>query len=105
MDALWNAQYGFAPALALALLHAVWQVTLLALAVALALNALHRRSPALRHVVGMGFLLAMAVVPAMTFLRFWQQPGTVVNAALLPAMTAPRVGVIPGIYVQEPGPA
>lgn len=105
MDALWNAQYGFAPALALALLHALWQDALLALGAALALTALHRRSAALRHVVGMAFLLAMAVMPAMLFLDFWQQPGTVVNTGLLPAMTTPRIGVIPGVFVQEPGPA
>lgn len=105
MDALWNAQYGFAPALALALLHALWQDTLLAFGAALAMAALHRRSPALRHVVGMGFLLAMVVMPAMLFLGFWQQPGNIVNAGLLPAMTTPRIGVIPGVFVQEPGPA
>lgn len=105
MDALWNAQYGFAPALALALLHALWQDTLLALAAALALAALHQRSAALRHVVGMGFLLAMVVMPALLFLDFWQQPGSVVNTGLLPAMTVPHIGAIPGVFVQEPGPA
>ena len=51
MDALWNAQYGFAPALALALLHALWQDTLLALGAALAMAALHRRSAALRRML------------------------------------------------------
>lgn len=105
MDALWNAQYGFAPALASALLHALWQGALLALGAALAMAALHRRSAALRHIVGMGFLMAMAVMPALAFLRFWEQPGTVVNTGLLPAMTTPRIGVIPGVFEQEPGPA
>ena len=69
MDALALPQFGFAPALALALLHSLWQVALLALGAALALARWQRRSAALRHVVGMGFLLAMVVVPAMTFLR------------------------------------
>lgn len=104
MDALWNAQYGFAPALALSLLHALWQDALLAAAAALAFAALHRRSAALRHSVGMGFLLAMVLVPAMGFLRFWQQPGSVVNNGWLPAMSAPQLGMIPGVFVQDTSP-
>ena len=104
MDALLNAQYGFAPALASALLHALWQDTLLAFGAALSMAALHRRSPALRHAVGMGFLLAMVVMPALLFLDFWRLPGTLVNTGVLPAMTSPRMGGIPGVFVQEPGP-
>jgi beta-lactamase regulating signal transducer with metallopeptidase domain len=106
MDAHWNMplssmQFGFAPALALALLHALWQDALLAAGAALALAALNKRSAALRHAVGMGFLLAMLLVPMMSFLRFWQQPGSEVNSGLLPAMSAPRLGVIPGVFVQD----
>jgi beta-lactamase regulating signal transducer with metallopeptidase domain len=104
MDALWNAQYGFAPALALSLLHALWQDALLAVGAALTLAVLHHRSAGLRHSVGMGFLLAMVLVPAMSFLRFWQQPGSAVNNGWLPAMSAPQLGMIPGVFVQDTSP-
>lgn len=104
MDALAIVQFGFAPALASALLHALWQDTLLAVAAWCALATLARASAALRHAVAMGFLLAMVLVPALAFVRFWQQPGTQVNAGLLPAVTAPRIDAIPGVFVQESGP-
>ncbi|MFD0740373.1 cytochrome c oxidase assembly factor Coa1 family protein [Lysobacter koreensis] len=104
MEALAILQFGFAPALASALLHALWQDALLAVAAWCALAAMARASAALRHTVAMGFLVAMVLVPAVAFLRFWQQPGTQVNAGLVPAMTAPRIDAIPGVFVQESGP-
>ncbi|MGQ0799350.1 MAG: M56 family metallopeptidase [Pseudomarimonas sp.] len=103
MGALASVQFGFAPALAAALLHALWLNTLLAVAAWLALVAMARASAAQRHAVAMGFLLAMALLPTLAFLRFWQVPGTQVNAGLLPVVTAPRIEAIPGLFVQESG--
>ena len=60
MDLLWTAQYGIAPALSMALLHSLWQGALLALLASLVMAACARRSAALRHAIGMGFLLAMS---------------------------------------------
>lgn len=105
METLAIGQFGFAPALASALLHALWQDALLAVAAWCALAALARASAAWRHTVGMGFLLAMVLVPAVEFLRFWQLPGAQINAGLLPAITAPVSGAIPGVLVQESAPA
>lgn len=45
------------------LLRALWQDTLLGLAAALALALAARRTAATRHAIGLGFLLAMLVVP------------------------------------------
>jgi beta-lactamase regulating signal transducer with metallopeptidase domain len=103
MDLIANAQYGFAPALALALLHSLWQDALLALVAALTLHSLAQRSASLRHAVGMGFLLAMLLAPLVTFLRFWQQPGSEINESLLPVVTAPEIGAVPGVFVQQSG--
>lgn len=101
MDALALAQWGFAPALATALLHSLWQVTLLGLAAAIALAALSRASAAFRHATAMAFLLAMVGVPAATFVRFWQQPAARINDGWLPAITAPRLDAVSGGFVQE----
>jgi beta-lactamase regulating signal transducer with metallopeptidase domain len=105
MDLIANAQFGLAPALALALLHSLWQDALLAMVAALALHSLAQRSASLRHALGMGFLLAMLLAPIVTFLRFWQQPGSDVNSDLLPVVTAPTIGAVPGVFVQQSGPA
>ncbi|HEY2345145.1 MAG TPA: M56 family metallopeptidase [Xanthomonadaceae bacterium] len=56
-------------ALAAALFASVWQVAALAAAAWLALALLERRSAALRHLVGMGFLLAMGLGPFATFVQ------------------------------------
>ncbi|MDP3718020.1 MAG: M56 family metallopeptidase [Acidobacteriota bacterium] len=101
MDMLWNVQFGFAPALAQALLHSLWQGALLAAMAGLALKLLGRHGAALRHSAGMAFLLAMIAVPTLTFSRFWSQPSAEVNAGILPAMTAPAIGVTPGVFVQQ----
>ena len=74
MDPFWNAQFGFAPALALALLHALWQCSVLAVIAAFTFQLLARRSAALRHTVGMGFLMAMVALPALEFANFWARP-------------------------------
>ena len=101
MQALWNAQFGFAPALAAALLHSLWQCTVLAAIAALMLHGLRRQSAALRHTVGMCFLLAMAGLPAWRFVQFWLQPAVEVNNGILPAMTAPQISAVPGVFVQH----
>lgn len=58
----------FASALTQTLLDSLWQGALLALLAALLLSVLRRRSAALKHVVGMVFLLAMALLPLATFM-------------------------------------
>jgi len=62
-------------ALAIALLHSLWQGAVVAAAADVTLRMLHRRSAALRHIVAMGFLVSMALLPVWTFLRcLSQQP-------------------------------
>lgn len=104
MDALSAMQYGFAPALASALIHSLWQVKLLAVAAALALAAMARASAAARHTVALLFQVTMVLVPATRFVQFWQQPAEQVNAGLLPAMTTMRLNPMPGALVQESSP-
>ena len=101
MDLLATAQYGVVAALAMALLHALWQVALLTAVAAVSLSSLSRRSAALRHAVGMGFLLAMVLAPMVTFLRFWQRPGAELNGGIVPVVTAPSLGAVPGQFVQH----
>ncbi len=103
MDPLSTAQFAFAPALASALVHSLWQIALLALAAGLSLRAMARATAAARHNVGMGFLVAMLVVPAVQFLRFWQEPASTLNAGLLPAMTGPELSAA-NVFVQQSSP-
>ncbi|HJV21433.1 MAG TPA: M56 family metallopeptidase, partial [Holophagaceae bacterium] len=56
-----------AEALGQALLHALWQGAVLALAAAVALGLLARASAAARHTAGMIFLVLMALAPVATF--------------------------------------
>jgi beta-lactamase regulating signal transducer with metallopeptidase domain len=100
-DGLALAQFGFAPALASALVHSLWQDALLGAAAALALRAMAGASAARRHAVGMAFLVAMALVPALQFLRFWGRAGGEINDGLVPAMTAPRFSAAANVFVQE----
>lgn len=101
MDAIWNVQFGVAPAIATALLHSLWQGALIAIAAAFALAACARQSAALRHTIGMGFLLAMVIVPAMDFIGFWNAPAAELNAGLVPAVTAPVLVPVSGLFLQE----
>jgi beta-lactamase regulating signal transducer with metallopeptidase domain len=101
MEALAAMQFGFAPALASALLHSLWQVTLLAIAAAFALTALSRRSAALRHTVAMGFLVAMVVAPATRFVAFFVEPGAALNVGLLPVLATLRPEGAAGELVQQ----
>lgn len=86
MDALLAAVDGFAPALASALLHSLWQCALLAAAAALTLRAMARASAAWRHTVGMAFLLAMPLAPAFQMFAFGKEP--LIDAALFPLLFA-----------------
>jgi beta-lactamase regulating signal transducer with metallopeptidase domain len=101
MGSLALAQYGFAPALASALLHSIWQIALLAFAAAMALRAMAGGRAAWRHNVAMAFLAAMVVVPAVQFLRFWQQPAAGFDEGLLPAMSAPQLSEATHAFVQD----
>ncbi|HYG30198.1 MAG TPA: M56 family metallopeptidase [Allosphingosinicella sp.] len=100
-DALSAAQFGLAPALASALLDSLWQNALLGLAAALALGGMARVSARRRHAVAMAFLIAMVLVPAYQFLRFWTESGAQINAGLVPAMTAPQLGPGASVFVQK----
>jgi len=60
----------FAPALAFALLHSLWQGALLAAAAALTLRAMARQSAAARHAAGMVFLVAMVLAPVAQILIY-----------------------------------
>ena len=104
MESLAALQFGFAPALATALLHSLWQDALIGVAAAVALMLLSRSSAAFRHAVAMAFLLAMVLLPASTFLRFWHQPASALNAGLLPAVTAPQIEAVTGGFVQQSSP-
>lgn len=104
MDALAALQVGLAPALASALLHSLWQVALLGVGAWAALGAVARATAALRHLIAMGFLVAMAGVPALTFLRVWRAPGAQLNAGWLPAVSAPELDAVAGAYVQASSP-
>lgn len=104
MDALELAQYDLVPALASALLHSVWQNALLAAAAALALRALAGAGAAWRHNAGMGFLVAMLLMPAVQFLRFWEAPSGQASDGLLVPMSAPRLSGIGNVFVQEMSP-
>jgi beta-lactamase regulating signal transducer with metallopeptidase domain len=104
MESLAALQFGLAPALATALLHALWQDALLGVVAWLLLAMLARASAALRHTVAMGVLLAMVLVPASTFVRFWRVPAADVNGGLLPAVTLPQVDAGGGLFVQDSSP-
>jgi beta-lactamase regulating signal transducer with metallopeptidase domain len=104
MDALVPLQQVLAAALASALLHALWQDALLALTAALTLAAMARASAARRHGVALAFLAAMLLVPAVQFLRFWQQSGATIHGGWLPAMPAPGFGVPGNVFEQDSSP-
>jgi beta-lactamase regulating signal transducer with metallopeptidase domain len=62
-----NSLHSLETALALTLLHSLWQVALLSLIASFVLAALDRCSAAVRHDVGILILLAMAAAPLVTF--------------------------------------
>jgi beta-lactamase regulating signal transducer with metallopeptidase domain len=69
-----NLQFSLASALAQALLHSLWQLTLIAGLASLGFNALAAAPARRRHALGMGCLLAMLLAPAATFVSCWQPP-------------------------------
>ena len=104
MDLVALLPWKIAPVLATALLHSLWQVTLLALVAAVALSALSQRDAAIRHTVGMGILTAMVLVPAATFVRLLRAPSTTVDAGWLPTLTPPELDTATGQFVQQSDP-
>jgi len=104
MGSLAAAQYGFAPALASALLHSLWQDMLLAAAAALTLTAMARRSAAARHNMAMAFLLAMVLVPSAQFLALWRRPGGGLDVGLMWDKAAPQPGGAADMFVQASSP-
>ena len=96
MEIVEYAQVELAPALATALLHSLWQCMLLALIAAATLRMLNRRSAALRHTAGLGFLLAMASLPAWTFLAIWSRPIGVNTSSVAPEAATPPIGLAHG---------
>ncbi|MEG3051038.1 MAG: hypothetical protein RR792_12785, partial [Thermomonas sp.] len=90
MDVVALLPWQIAPALATALLHSLWQCTLLALVAAIALGALSQRNAATRHTVAMGVLTAMVLVPVATFLRLLRTPTSALDPGWLPALTPPE---------------
>lgn len=92
----------FASALAQALLHSLWQNALVALFAAWLLSVLGRRSAALKHALGMVLLLAMIVLPVMTFASLLNRGSVTASTSLSAA--APQVGstlemVSPGAHL------
>lgn len=104
MGAMDVGQYSFAPALASALLHSLWQDGLLAVGAWLALGAMARAKAATRHNAAMAFLAAMVAAPAVQFLRFWHAPGGQYAEGLIPAMTGPRPGGAANVFIQDTSP-
>ena len=104
MDLVALLPWQIAPALATALLHSLWQVTLLALVAAIAMGALSQRNAATRHTVGMGVLTAMVLVPIATFIRVLREPTTTQGSGWLPALTPPELDAATGQFVQQSDP-
>lgn len=100
MDTPWHAT--LAPALASTLLHALWQVTLLALMAALVLRALARHGAAARHVAGLMFLFAMVAMPAATFAHFLAPPADTTSFGTLASATVMTVDAIAPLSVPPP---
>ena len=101
MDVLALLPWQIAPALATALLHSVWQVSLLALIAAIALRAMSQCSAATRHTVAMGVLTAMVLLPTATFLRVLHAPAAAQATGWLPALTLPELDAASGQFVQQ----
>lgn len=93
-----------APALALTLLHSVWQVALLALLGWALLALCGGRRAALRHALGMGVLLAMVAVPAMTFVQLARRTGLTIETSGLPAMAAQAATALTSTPLREDSP-
>ena len=104
MDVVALLPWKIAPVLATALLHSLWQCTLLALVAAIALAALSQRNAATRHTVAMGILTAMVLVPIATVVRLLREPTTSQASGWLPALTPPELDAATGQFVQQSDP-
>lgn len=82
----------FASALTQALLDSLWQDALLGLLAALLLGGIRHRSAALKHAVGMVFLLAMAVLPLLTLVSLMSAGAGSVSASTGLTSFAPQGG-------------
>lgn len=100
MDTFWHAT--FAPALASALLHALWQVTLLAFMASIVLRSLARHAAATRHAVGLMFLFAMVALPAATFAHIQTQPADPTTTGTLPSAIVTTVDAMAPFFVPPP---
>lgn len=76
-----NLNYLVEHALAQTLLHSLWQIAVLGLFAAMLLGLLQRQSAALKHIVGMLFLMLMAAAPVMTFVLLMSENGNVTTSA------------------------
>ena len=81
-------------AMASALIASLWQVTALVTAAWIVSTLLAQRSAALRHIIGMAFLLACAIAPIFTFARVLSAPTSDVDVASSLVAIAP-----PGVLV------
>lgn len=83
-------------AVALSLIHSLWEVALLGLLAALSFGGMRRASAASRHVVGMAWLLAMFAAPLVTLMLQLRPATAVTGPAALPALasvfSAPSAG-------------
>jgi beta-lactamase regulating signal transducer with metallopeptidase domain len=88
------------PALTCALLHALWQLALIALLATASFSAMRRHSAAARHAAGMAWLLAMLLAPGATMVLCLVAPAAAgqVSAAvaLIPAPLSTGVAAAPG---------
>lgn len=90
-----NLQLGLASALAQALLHSLWQLTLIAGLASLGFNALAAAPARSRHALGMACLLAMLLAPVATFLLCWPSAGPV-TVGELPGFGEPATAALAG---------
>ncbi|MEO5688790.1 MAG: M56 family metallopeptidase [Burkholderiaceae bacterium] len=90
-----NITMTLASAAAFSLLHSLWELALLALFAAAHLASLRRASASARHAAGMGWLLAMAAAPAITFAFYWH--------ALAPAVSTGAQWFGSVVHAQEAG--
>jgi beta-lactamase regulating signal transducer with metallopeptidase domain len=101
MNSLWSAQYAVASSLALSLLHSLWEVAVLSLLAAVTFRFLERHSAALRHSVGLGFMVSMLLAPAWTFAWCVHRPAAELKSGMLPVLSAPVHDESSGLFVQH----
>jgi beta-lactamase regulating signal transducer with metallopeptidase domain len=75
-------------AVALSLVHSLWEVALLGLLAALNFGAMGRAGAAQRHTAGMAWLLAMAAAPVVTFFLHCRPGAPVDGLAALPVLAS-----------------